>query len=95
MKYIMLKVTSRVGDVRHLPVIFPDALIHQEVFEALQSQLLRRPLSRPANVEVSSAGFVNAEVSVELGRSSESLRIGPLMRDERHINGIDYNHGVV
>jgi len=95
MKYIMLKVVSRSGDERRLPVIFPDALIHQEVYEAMRHQLLRRPLSRPADVRVVSAGFLSASVVAELGRKSESLNIGPLGSDEAHINMIDYNHGII
>lgn len=93
MKYVMLSFTH-VGIERQFPVIFPNDIIHSEAAKAFEGAL-RNSISARLNLKVVSAGELN--VRVEVHADSRSVSIGAASRpeDTAHINGIDYNHGIV
>jgi hypothetical protein len=86
MKYVMLK--RRLGADMHqlIPIIFPNALVHSDVAEALAAAL-------PVPVEIVSAGSVILNDAV-CGGNSESLGLSAEPGDAEIINFNDYLHGL-
>lgn len=105
MKYIVLEVTDHHAkaaepSVREIPVLFPDVLVHAEVYEAIRRILRRqRTDGRQREIKAASAGFLS---SLEVGGEgcchgkSESLgdlpSRGPV--DDVLISTYDYLHGI-
>ncbi|WP_339844362.1 hypothetical protein [uncultured Halopseudomonas sp.] len=93
MKYIMLQImTGTQGDlVREFPVIFPDALVHADVAEAITK------LPELATAKPVAAGFLSSlGLEAECYGESETLQIksrGDL--DSSRICMLDYSHGIV
>ena len=85
-KYIMLD-----KGLFQFPIIFPDKLVHQEVFT------MTRHLVPPQNDEYSrvvSAGMINQLFAKGVNGESETLRIKSRKIDERIINMYNYEHGI-
>ncbi len=92
MKYIVMQ-RKVGGTVRHVPVIFPNELVHRHVAEAL--------LKLPGNPyqflnKVASAGDVTVELgSVACSGGSTTLNIKSRgVVDERLIDTVEYGGGV-
>lgn len=99
MKYIVIRHEWK-GVVRELPVIFPEAMVHADVFRCA-----RHMLGLDAGIiTCAAAGFVS---SVEVGTTvddspirchgeSESLNVpSRLSKDAELIGYIDYSHGIL
>ena len=89
--YIVIEVkTKRRGAVKHrLPIIYPDVLVHKDVFESLkQSESLRG-----FNVKVHSAGSCQIHCTDANGKS-ETLGVFADKDDENLINQFPYWHGI-
>ena len=98
MKYVMFEV--RMGTlIKHVPVIFPNDLVHSMVAEALTTYRCKPFGDEEVGDLVIEGKVVGAgEVSVEVGKAhgfSSTLCIGPQEGDDSTINTIDYLHGLV
>lgn len=82
MKYIMMQS----GD-RKIPIIFPDMLIHQDVFLALKQ------IPQLENAEVVSAGGITIDVCA-VGDDSSSLKVQSKPEDEDIIEFWDQKRGL-
>jgi hypothetical protein len=84
-KYIMIE-----DKLTRTPIIFPDKLVHQEVF------VVCRELWLPARgpVTACSAGMIEFLDVDGVGGKSETLRIKSHDRDAEIINGYPYSHGI-
>lgn len=88
MKYVMFKTP----DGRHIPIIFPDALVHADVAIMIHDSEHVRSVYGGALAPVS-AGTYSSFGGTAAG-SSETLEIASHPDDERHIRMFDYNHGI-
>lgn len=94
MKYIVIRIEDRTL-VREYPVIFPQALVHEDVYRAMRLAVS----NRGNKVSAVSAGFVN---SMEIGSGSlrcygysETLKLKSREKeDESLIASLDYSHGI-
>jgi len=97
-KYIVLKLTVQIAGqddlVREMPIIFPDALAHKDMAEAVLSL---RAYPGMALAEVVSAGFLSCvNLHPRCHGESESLKIkSRFEQDSKLIGMIDYSHGIV
>lgn len=88
MKYVMFETTYG-GCRQHVPIIFPNTLGHLDVAKAIQDNP-SLGLNR-----VVSAGFLSSlHLSIERGRKSTMLKLGPLSTDQNNILMNDYNIGL-
>jgi hypothetical protein len=90
-KYIVLQVENPDGVDLELPVIFPDALVHRFVAEAMVHVLRRRHDWVAVPV---SAGSINLH-PFSCSGESETLKLKARPQDRDLIAGLDYSHGVV
>lgn len=96
MKYIVVSFNTR-GVVREFPFIFPDAVVHKDMYQMVERNLIMQ--ERADSVECVGAGFISCR-DVDPGESgcygaSESLNVksrGP--EDSRLISLLDYTHGL-
>jgi len=104
MKYVVLAVTDhgRSGEsVRHVPIIFPDLLVHSEVSSAIARTLRTDAWENGIRREVKplSAGFLSSTV-ISAGKpfchgKSESLNLPSRpVEDSALISTYDYLHGI-
>lgn len=95
MKYLILKVQLGSANVpRHIPIIFPDLLVHKLVFDNTKMMLLREHNAQ--SVEAYSGGFVNSmDLDVSCHGESESLGVKAKEGDADIIRSFDYRHGVM
>jgi hypothetical protein len=90
-KYVM--VLNKIGDTRFLiPVIFPDKLVHSEVYGATR---LIMPGWRHAGVKAISAGSIEHLEIDGLGGRSETLSINSRPEDRGVIENYSYEHGIL
>lgn len=91
MKYIVLE--AEIGDqVVELPIIFPNQLVHSDVYKALA----RLPEESLVVTRLVSAGFcnsagINAGCHGNSGTLNKTARVGI---DDHLIKWHDYNHGI-
>ena len=95
MKYIVLEVDNK-GIIRELPVIFPDIMVHADMFKYMQHQMTMQ--HNVDSVRCVSAGFIS---SIAVGAAggcygkSESLEITSRgEEDDKLIQMLDYTHGI-
>ncbi len=84
-KYIMIE-----DKLTRTPIIFPDKLVHLEVFTVCKL-LLPRKL---APITACSAGMIGRLYVEGVGDRSESLNVKSNPRDGDIINGYPYFHGI-
>lgn len=82
MKYIMY----RVGD-KHYPIIFPEALVHAQVADRMNTLLQFQ------KAELVSAGEINV-VAISTTGESTSLDVKADEKDRMRVNCMDYSHGI-
>ncbi len=94
MKYIMLKETSNVG-VCYVPIIFPSALVHSDVADAMIKSL--EVTAKGRTISVDSAGELSLfGTDFVCHGSSETLGIcANSERDTQIIKMNDYGGGLV
>jgi hypothetical protein len=95
LKYIMLRIQEggRSGHMRLVPILFPEAMVHATMAEALVDAV--RVEQAPAKVDVVSAGQVRIDAEdVVVHDRSESLMLRPHTDDARIIATINYTHGI-
>jgi len=90
-KYLVMQVTGPGDLVREFPVIFPDAIVHKDMAEAMR-RLPDMRLSKPV-----AAGFVSScHVGPGFHGESESLGLESRERaDDELVSMLDYTHGLV
>lgn len=86
-KYIMLD-----KGLFQFPIIFPDKLVHQEVFT--MTRHLVPPQDTGEFATCVSAGMINGLFAKGVNGESETLRIKSRKIDERIINMYNYEHGI-
>ena len=93
MKYIVIEQKTKELD-RVIPIIFPDALVHKDVYESVVHMLRRTEHPElEAEYEVYSAG--SCDVKVQCSGKSETLGVESLIKgDDSIINMYDYTHGL-
>jgi hypothetical protein len=90
-KYIMVENGFPGGTRFLIPVIFPDKLIHSDVYANIKSIM---PGWEALGVKAFSAGKIE-HIRVEgLGGESETLRLKSHPEDERIIKNYSYLHGI-
>lgn len=105
MKYVVLQVTdhaARAGEddmVRELPIIFPEALVHKDMADAVGRVLRReRPDGRMREVVPVAGGFIHSmNVGSKGGCNGKSESLGLASRGEQDdvlIACMDYLHGL-
>lgn len=82
-KYIVIE-----DGLTRTPIIFPDKLVHQEVF------VVCRELWSPRSAVACSAGVIEQLRVGGVGGKSDTLRIKSHSRDELLINTYPYLHGI-
>lgn len=87
-KYIIIEVESEVAGVRHLPIIFPDELVHVGVAAAITSLLLKSQ-----RLAITSAGEINL-TAYSCSGGSETLFLESDPGDAELINLFPWCHGV-
>lgn len=95
MKYIVLEQKFG-GMTREYPIIFPEALVHADVAEAL-IKTMQTTLPK-AKVKAVSAGTVNSLDMLDINCHGESTTLGLKSRESQDNNLIkmmDYSHGIV
>lgn len=85
MKYVMFRVKGPGGNDRLIPVVFPNALVHRDVAEALYPVIKGLPVS---------AGECVVLVDSTHGKS-DTLSLNANEDDASVITGHDYLHGVI
>jgi len=91
MKYIMLRIVTAGEIIRELPIIFPDALVHADVAEAI-TKLPGLYTATP----VSAGSLSSLELETQCYGDSQTLDLksrGDL--DSGRICMLDYSHGIV
>jgi hypothetical protein len=88
-KYIMILINQGEIGERLVPVIFPDFMVHEMVFDAVRPLMPKR-----STVSIRSAGEVGLHVRHTIGRS-ESLGVAANDEDARVINQYDYLNGLI
>lgn len=95
MKYVMMEVSVTGGDaagtIIHVPIIFPDALIHKDVAAAMRGILIRQ--FRYSVVTPVSAGKYDVYTQTCSGES-ETLGLKSDPEDSRTIQTYRYCHGI-
>ncbi len=94
MKYIMISVIDKMGMEREYPIIFPEALVHSDVYEAISNMLTSD--KQVDQINVVSAGFLNS-LGIQTPVSGKSESLGGLKcrdSDTAAIQFIDYTHGL-
>lgn len=86
-KYVMLD-----RGLFQFPVIFPDKMVHQEVFVTVRHTVPGAEDGKLATV--ASAGMIEQLFVKGVGGDSETLRIKSRLIDERIINLYNYEHGI-
>lgn len=87
MKYIVVKKQVSEFLAKEFPIIFPQELVHSEVFENIKKLI-------GDNVDVTAAGEVSLFDGVTCSGHSETLEIGSRgEEDERLFRTYDYFHG--
>lgn len=91
-KYIMVR--NIIGGTEFLaPIIFPDKLVHRDVFQRTKSIM---PGWTHQGVQVDSAGMIEAVAVLGLHGESETLRIkSEPKRDMEVIRNYSYLHGII
>jgi hypothetical protein len=94
MKYIVVKVDD--GKIpREYPILFPEALVHSEVLDAMKFGI-QRSLEKPVKMECVSAGFISCMcIDAVCHGKSESIGISSRDEDDALIKMIDYTHGIL
>ncbi len=93
MKYIVLSVSMGPNLTRELPIIFPDCLVHRDVFDAIRLGSEDKSMRR---AKVVAAGFVSS-MSIEgnCNGRSETLDIKSRGKvDDQLMKMFDYTHGI-
>lgn len=91
LKYIMLEL--KIGQVvSHLPIIFPNLMVHSEVAKYIQQMLFD---VHKFDTKVHSAGEVTIECISCHGGSSTLNKDADLTLDRETIDMFDYFHGIV
>lgn len=95
MKYIVIQVTTK-DIVRELPFLFPDAIVHAQMFQYMQHQMTMH--HNADSVACVAAGFTS---SIGVGTAGqchgESESLGIKSRgeeDDKLIMMLDYTHGI-
>jgi hypothetical protein len=88
-KYVMFEVELVDRSVMHVPMIFPEIIIHADVAQRCSNIIMRRP------VTVVSAGYIERVQVTGLGGQSDSLGIASQMGDTATIEGYHQRHGIV
>ena len=94
MKYIVIEVITK-DIVRELPFIFPEAIVHSQMYKYMQHQMTME--HDADSVRCVAAGFlsIQAGFGVECHGESESLNIKSREQvDTDLITMLDYNHGI-
>lgn len=95
MKYIVVEVTTK-DIVRELPFIFPEAIVHSQMYKYMQHQMTME--HNADSVRCVAAGFLSSiqvGFGVECHGESESLNIKSREQvDTDLITMLDYNHGI-
>lgn len=95
MKYVMMGVKILGGDaagtIIHVPIIFPDTLVHKDVARAVNSVLIRQ--FRHSVVTPVSAGKYDVYTQNCSGES-ETLGLKSSPEDSRTIQTYAYCHGI-
>lgn len=86
-KYIMVQV-----DDRAFPIIFPQELVHQEVWQRLRYPFYQ--MAKMKDPEVVSAGFVEGISCCIVVGESETLHIKSRSEDTQLINNHPYEKGI-
>ena len=89
MKYIMLQIKTG-GVSQRIPVLFPDALVHAEVAEALLKHIPTLKKAKTIN-----AGTVKVHASVDEASESTTLELKAGSDDSMIINTHDFFHGIL
>lgn len=97
MKYIVFK--AKFGDIeKEYPIIFPNDLVHAEVYEAIACRMKPFSLMKTEPVsagELSSLDILDSDISFTSGKS-ETLNIeSRRYRDKVLIHNYDYEHGLL
>lgn len=95
MKYVVIRVTSRIGE-REIPVIFPNALVHSQMAEAtIAAMKIDDPRS---GYEVVSAGEISS-MNINPECHGKSVSLGNIKSregvDDSLIRRHDYFHGIL
>lgn len=91
-KYIIVENLMTQGGTRFLiPVIFPDKLVHSDVYKHLRPLM---PGWRGQGCKAFSAGKIEHLRVQGLGGESETLNIKSHPEDERIITNYSYLHGI-
>lgn len=95
MKYIVVEVTTK-DIVREFPFIFPEAIVHSQMFWHMQHQMTMH--HHADSVRCVAAGFLSSIAVGTAGRchgESESLGIKSRgEEDDKLIMMLDYTHGI-
>ena len=91
-KYIIFENKLPEGTTVLFPVIFPDKLVHSEVYQHLKPLM---PGWRAQGVAPYSAGKIEHLVADGLGGDSETLGITSQGGDTQIIESYSYLHGVI
>jgi hypothetical protein len=89
MKYVMFEVQMPGGMVRHVPVMFPDSLVHEDVADALAGI---PGLNGNTVVSAGTCSFMPG--SIDVGGESKTLELKSHPGDQITINMIDYQYGL-
>lgn len=90
-KYVMFE--NHIGStVILLPVIFPDKLVHSDVYSKLKSGM---PGWHAQGVRCISAGTIEHVRTIGVGGGSETLgKVSRGVQDHRIISALSYMHGI-
>lgn len=95
MKYIVVEVTTK-DIVRELPFIFPEAIVHAQMFQYMQHQMTMH--HNADSVRCVGAGFISSVqvgFGIECHGESESLNIKSREQvDSDLFTMLDYTHGI-
>lgn len=90
-KYIMFE--NHIGNMKILfPVIFPDKLVHSQVYAHLKSTM---PGFHSRGIVAVSAGKIEHLTVNGLGGDSETLRLSSKPGDKDVIEAYSYEHGIL
>lgn len=91
-KYIMIE-----SGMYRFPIIFPDKLVHAEVWQGLKAFIPKvKGVIKINSAKVVSAGVIEYLNVDGVGGSSETLQIESLgEEDEQLINFYNYGHGII
>lgn len=86
-KYIMIET-----DLFQFPIIFPDKMVHADIYKAVRRYT--PGIKTSSMLGVASAGMIEQLYVKHVGGRSETLGIDSRKIDERIINLYNYEHGI-